>query len=218
MKNSELKLKAKKIFDAHKSVEIYMPSGKTANWVCWELIDLFDQADKKITDRGIQGWRRGRHMVKQVNNNEYFQYLYDYDTKRVTFHFLNGNGKTIEQIKREKEIDKVKHQMLPDSIKEQFKAIGTTAETPTEEIMVICKWFNPSGSGTWYLYEMEEDEEIFWCYANLGDPRFAECGTVSFTELAEFEGMFGLHIERDIHFKPMKLKEIMDAVEAGKHI
>lgn len=58
------------------------------------------------------------------------------------------------------------------------------------------------------------------CFANLGDPEMAECGTVSMSELLEFKGMFGLGIERDKFFKPLSitLEEVINKVKAGGHV
>jgi hypothetical protein len=49
---------------------------------------------------------------------------------------------------------------------------------------------------------------------------FAECGTVSMSELMAFKGRFGLGIERDMHFKPlsMSLEEVMNKVKSGQHV
>lgn len=81
------------------------------------------------------------------------------------------------------------------------------------------KLFNPCGAGTWYIYE-KIDDDIYMCFANLGDPTFAECGSVSLSELMSLRLPFGLKIERDMYFKPlsMTLKEVMDKVESGVHV
>lgn len=81
------------------------------------------------------------------------------------------------------------------------------------------KLFNPTGSGTWYLYE-KQDEDIYMCYANLGDPMCAECGSVSMQELMSLRLPFGLSIKRDIHFEPLSitLKQVQETIESGGHV
>jgi hypothetical protein len=83
----------------------------------------------------------------------------------------------------------------------------------------VMKLFNPTGAGTWYLYE-KEDDDIYWAFVNLGDIDNAECGTVSMTELMNFRGRFGLGIERDKFFEPlsMTLEEVRNIVESGGHV
>ena len=111
--------------------------------------------------------------------------------------------------------------LLTKEIEQALEKQGDLSEKSAEEIRVICKFFNPTGVGTWYIYDREKDfPDIFWCYANLDDPEMAELGTVSLTELSEFRGQFGLKIERDLHFpiNEYTLQQIIDAVQTGKHI
>jgi len=110
--------------------------------------------------------------------------------------------------------------LLTKEIVSAFKKQGDTSEMEMEEIKVIAKFFNPIGASTWYLYEFEEEEGIFWCFANLGDPTFAECGTVALKELEDLRLPMGLRIERDMHFPIGKhtLREIIDKVKSGGYI
>lgn len=110
--------------------------------------------------------------------------------------------------------------LITKEIEKAFKKQGSTAEMSADEIKIVMKLFNPTGGQTWYIYEMEDDGDTMWCYANLGDPTFAECGTVSFNELKSFRGRFGLGIERDMHFDPlsMTLKQVQDKIESGGHV
>ena len=91
--------------------------------------------------------------------------------------------------------------LITKEILNAFKKQGDTSQKKPEDIKVICKLFNPVGAGTWWLYEMEDDD-IFWCFALLDEPMFAECGTVSLNELKSLRLPFGLSIERDSSFSP----------------
>ena len=88
-----------------------------------------------------------------------------------------------------------------------------------KDIKIVLKLFNPNGAGTWYIYE-KEDDDIYWCFANLGDSEMAEIGTVSMSELMSLRGQFGLGIERDMSFKPMSmsLEEVWNKVKSGQHV
>jgi hypothetical protein len=88
---------------------------------------------------------------------------------------------------------------------------GYTGDKETKDIKVLFKLFNPVGAGTWFVYEIE-DGNIAWCFANLGDPTFAECGTVSFDELAGLRLPMGLTIELDRHF-PIGETSLADVIK-----
>ena len=72
--------------------------------------------------------------------------------------------------------------LITKEIEKEFEKQGYTGETEAEDIKIIVKFFNPMGAGTWYLYEKETDD-VYWAFANLGDPVMAECGTVSLKEI-----------------------------------
>lgn len=108
--------------------------------------------------------------------------------------------------------------LLTKAILEQFERQGDTSEKSAEEIMVIAKFFNPCGAGTWYAYEYNPKYREFMAFVNLIGPDCAECGPVSLDELESVRGPLGLGIERDLYFKPRPLKEIMDTVKAGGHV
>ena len=109
--------------------------------------------------------------------------------------------------------------IITKEIEDAFKKQGDTSEMETADIKIVMKLFNPSGVGTWYIYD-KEDNDVFWCYANLNDPEMAECGTVSMDELLSYRGPYGLGIERDINFKPLSksLAEVIKIVESGGHV
>jgi hypothetical protein len=109
--------------------------------------------------------------------------------------------------------------LITKEIQEAFDKQGDTSQKQASEIKVICKLFNPAGAGTWYLVEKENDDYCFG-FANLGDSRFAELGSISLTELKSLTLPLGLHIERDRHFPIGKytLQEVMDKVKSGVHV
>ena len=78
-----------------------------------------------------------------------------------------------------------------------------------DELTVHVKFFNPTGAGTWYIYSYSPDERIGYALCDLGYP---ELGAFSMDEIEGFRGRFGLGIERDMHYSPRPLREVMDAV------
>ena len=65
------------------------------------------------------------------------------------------------------------------------------------------KLFNPAGSGTWLISEIEDDGDRMFglCDLGVGHP---ELGYVSLQELKSLSLPFGLTIERDKFFEPKK--------------
>ena len=67
--------------------------------------------------------------------------------------------------------------ILTQEILDAFRKQGDTSQKSAKDIRIVLKLFNPTGAGTWYLYE-KIDDDVYMCFANLGDPEMAECGTV----------------------------------------
>jgi hypothetical protein len=55
--------------------------------------------------------------------------------------------------------------LLTKEILERFRKIGSQSEV--EDPVVICKFFNPTGAGTWYATEFDEAEGIFFGYVSI---------------------------------------------------
>ena len=72
---------------------------------------------------------------------------------------------------------------------------------------VICKFFTPWSSWTWYAYEYSPEEQLFFGKVFSEMCPDGELGYFSLQELESIQGPMGLTIERDIHFTPRKLSE-----------
>ena len=60
----------------------------------------------------------------------------------------------------------------------------------------VVKLFNPTGTGTWWLWSMDDDDILFGvCEINC-----RELGYVALDELTSFKGLMGLPIERDMYY------------------
>jgi len=73
--------------------------------------------------------------------------------------------------------------------------------------IVHVKFFDPTGSWTWYGIEgsQEEDDFIFF---GLVQGFEEELGNFSLNELKSVRGKFGLRIERDMYFTPKPLSQV----------
>jgi hypothetical protein len=63
------------------------------------------------------------------------------------------------------------------------------------------------GGCDWYIAEYDGDD-LFFGYADLGDPLSAEWGYISYQELREVKVGPGFEVDRDLHWTPKKAKEI----------
>jgi hypothetical protein len=81
---------------------------------------------------------------------------------------------------------------------------------------IVAKFFNPTGSWTWYLMNQDpEDPDYLWGIVK-GDA--LEAGSFSLGELQSFRGAFDLGIERDLHFRPINASELWERLNKGEHI
>ena len=77
--------------------------------------------------------------------------------------------------------------------------------------MVIAKFFNPIGNGTWYLMNLADDEDYAWGIVDL----FAvEVGSFSMRELQGIQLPLNMGIERDKYFEPMPANELWKELNA----
>ena len=93
---------------------------------------------------------------------------------------------------------------------------GSTDGTPKDEKKVIARFFNPCGSGTWYVLEDSmfftdpehkdadhvEENMIVFSASTIGYG--LELGDISLKELTDMRLPLGLYIERDTSVEPLK--------------
>jgi len=103
--------------------------------------------------------------------------------------------------------------LLTQEVLDRLPSNDDTAELGIDDLTVQVKFFNPTGAATWYVYSYDPDSGIGYGLCDLG-MGYPELGAVSIPELQAFKGMFGLGIERDIHFKPTALSTLMEKVGA----
>jgi hypothetical protein len=94
--------------------------------------------------------------------------------------------------------------LITKAIIERSRKLG--AQDVADPI-VIAKFFNPTGAGTWFLISYDDQQKVMFCYASLFNDYNNELGYKSIEELESFRGRFGLGIERDLHFEEMPLSQ-----------
>ena len=86
-------------------------------------------------------------------------------------------------------------------------------ETKPKQVKITAKFFDPTGSFTWYLTEIDKsnNDTCFGFVTSEFCPD-GELGYFTISELEEIKGPFGLGIERDKFWTNKTLKEVMDSV------
>ena len=95
--------------------------------------------------------------------------------------------------------------LLTKEILKRFAKVGR--QEHVKDPIVIAKFFNPQGAGTWLATEYDPVDKIFFGYASIFGDHNDEWGSFSLEEFENFKGRFGLGIERDLHFKETKSSE-----------
>ena len=89
---------------------------------------------------------------------------------------------------------------------ELIKALPPLYSTENiKDPIVLCKFFTPDSSWSWYVLEFDKTNGIFFGYV-CGFEN--ELGYFSLEELESIKGQLGLGVERDLSFKAKKLSVI----------
>lgn len=98
------------------------------------------------------------------------------------------------------------HELLDQASREQLpplyanEALGLAA-------LALIKFFTPDSNWTWYASEFDGEDIFFGLVSGFE----VELGYFSLSELDEARGPLGFPIERDLHFEPKALQELMNA-------
>lgn len=82
------------------------------------------------------------------------------------------------------------------------------SQEKNKDPMVICKFFTPDGSWTWYAIEYDGKDTFFGLVKGFEE----ELGYFSLSELEKVRGRLGLPIERDRWFTPAPLSTIKGGI------
>lgn len=95
--------------------------------------------------------------------------------------------------------------LLTKEIEKRFNQIGS--QENVKDPIVVVKFFNPAGIGTWFATEYDPIDKIFFGYVSLFNNHNNEWGNFSAEELESFVGSYGLGIERDAHCTEKTISE-----------
>lgn len=95
-------------------------------------------------------------------------------------------------------------QLLTKELRAKLPKLYETEKIPCGEKTAIVKFFTPDSSWTWYACEFDGEDRFFGWVHGLEK----EWGYFSLKELESVRGPWGLAVERDLYFKPTKIKDI----------
>ncbi len=84
--------------------------------------------------------------------------------------------------------------LLTDELRAQLLANG---RDPGADHVPVVKFFNPLGAGVWLATELDEDGDLLYGLADVGEP---EIGSFSLAEMTAMRLPWDMGIERDILF------------------
>lgn len=82
--------------------------------------------------------------------------------------------------------------LLDEALQKRFAEIGR--QEGVSDPLVIAKFFNQVGVGTWFATEYDPEERMFFGYAKIFE---GEWGYFSLDELEAYQGRYGLGIRHD---------------------
>ena len=97
--------------------------------------------------------------------------------------------------------------LMTKELKERFEMVGSQEDI--KDPLVIAKYFNPTGAGTWYATEYNPKERLFFGYVSIFGDWNDEWGYFSLDELEGFQGQLGLGIERDLFFVEKRASRVL---------
>jgi len=106
--------------------------------------------------------------------------------------------------------------LITKALEARFSELGIQETNP--DPIVVAKFFNPSGIGTWYATEYDKESKICFGYVQLLEN---EWGYFSIDELEAIKTPpFGLPIERDLYCGEKKISEhcpeLIETIEKRK--
>lgn len=88
--------------------------------------------------------------------------------------------------------------LITKDLENRFKKIGSQENIPLKDHIVVAKFFNPAGAGTWFVTEYDPETKICFGFVSIFGDWNDEWGSFSLAELEELKGPFGIGIERDM--------------------
>jgi hypothetical protein len=96
-------------------------------------------------------------------------------------------------------------ELLNKELIKRFAEVGSQEEV--KDPIVVAKFFNPCGAGTWWATEYDPIDKIFFGYVSIFGDDCDEWGSFSLEELKNLKVGFGLGVERDLITQEQRISE-----------
>lgn len=97
--------------------------------------------------------------------------------------------------------------LLTKELEKRFACVGS--QESVKNPVIVAKFFNPQGAGTWYATEYDPNDKIFFGYVSIFGDWCDEWGYFSLAELESYVGPWGLGIERDLYWTETKVSTVI---------
>ena len=101
--------------------------------------------------------------------------------------------------------------LLTKALEKRFAQVGS--QENSKDPIIIAKYFNPTGAGTWYATEYDPKDRIFFGYVSIFGDWNDEWGNFSLDELQNYRGRLGLGIERDMYFEEQRANQVINKIK-----
>jgi hypothetical protein len=96
---------------------------------------------------------------------------------------------------------------MTKELEERFLKVGS--QENIKDPVIVAKFFNPTGAGTWYATEYDPKDKMFFGYVSIFGDWNDEWGYFSLNELESYKGPWGLGIERDLYWTEAKASTVI---------
>ena len=97
--------------------------------------------------------------------------------------------------------------LMTKELEKRFAQVGS--QEKVKDPVIVAKFFNPQGSGTWYATEYDPKTQTFFGYVSIFGDWNDEWGYFSLAELESYKGPWGLVIERDLYWTETKSSSVI---------
>ena len=97
------------------------------------------------------------------------------------------------------------HTLLTKGVLAKLPTLGAASET--RDPIVQVKWFTPDANWTWWVIEYDPVSRIGYGLVRGLEEEF---GTFYLDEVEDLRGALGLPVERDLHFDPQPVSQVMN--------
>ena len=97
--------------------------------------------------------------------------------------------------------------LMTKELERRFAQVGS--QENIKDPVIVAKFFNPCGAGTWYATEYDPINKMFFGYASIFGDWNDEWGYFSLEELESYRSPFGTGIERDLYWTESKASTVI---------